>query len=287
MPFFPNPFQPARRPYSPEDRPTTRRGLVRLVLRDHFFDLPPLNLLLAAVYAPALLWAVTGFFYILEAMGDDGGFRDLISLSRTWVLVFIPLGTLTGPAAAGMAAVTRDLAGDRFRLPWSTFRAAVKTGWRPALVLSAVTSLFPLLLWAALAFYAPALGRMAAIPVGLTAALALIWLLALPTLYAMLVSYRGSLGNHVRTALALTLRRLPAVAGVRLLTCLPVLAALPAFWVGGRFLSVALLVLCVYYLLFGFALSRLLWAFTANWLFETELDPRLSDAEEPAAPSED
>ena len=129
MPFFPNPFQPARRPYSPEDRPTTRRGLARLVLRDHFFDLPPLNLLLAAVYAPALLWAVTGFFYILEAMGDDGGFQDLISLSKTWVLVFIPLGTLTGPAAGGMAAVTRDLARDRSRLPWFTFRTAVRSCW--------------------------------------------------------------------------------------------------------------------------------------------------------------
>ncbi len=275
MPFFPNPFQPARRPYSPEDRPTTRRGLARLVLRDHFFDLPPLNLLLAAVYAPALLWAVTGFFYILEAMGDDGGFQDLISLSKTSVLVFIPLGTLTGPAAGGMAAVTRDLARDRSRLPWFTFRTAVRSCWKRALVLSAATSLFPLLLWAALAFYVPSLGRLAAVPVGLTAALALLWLLALPTLYAMLVSYQGSLGTHVKTALALTLRHLPAVAGVRLLTCLPVLTALPAFWIGGRFLSAMLLVLCVYYLLFGFALSRLLWAFTANWLFESELAPCL------------
>lgn len=147
--------------------------------------------------------------------------------------------------------------------------------------------MIPLFLWAALVFYAPSLGRMAAIPVGLTGVLALIWMLALPTLYAMLVSYQGRLGTHVKTALALTLRRLPTVAGVRLLKSLPVLAVFPAFWIGGRFLSAAPLVLCVYCLLFGFALSRLLCAFTANWLFENELDPNLPGTDSASTPEEE
>lgn len=267
-----------KRGYTAGERPQNRRELVRLILADHFTDLIPCNLVLLAVFLPFLFWVFTGLFYIAGAMGGDGSFADLLSLSRTWVLGMIPCLLFTGPFCTGSALLLRNLARDDCRFARQYFLSGLRSAPGAALAVSAAASTMPLLLWAALAYYGTQLAggaRLALIPLLFTAVLCAIWRMTLPTLYMMLATYRLPLGEQVKNAFALTLSRLPLVAGVHLLALLPALLGVAAFAVGGKVFIAALFVLCVYYLFFGFAFSRLLYAFVANKLCEETLNAQI------------
>ena len=267
-----------RQGYSPEDKPETRMELLRLVLKDHFFSLIPLNLLLLAVYLPAVIWGVTGFFYILQALGPTGTFADFISLSRTWVLILIPCIIITGPFSCAMSILMRNLARDNARMKKAAFMDALKGNWKQALLLSTITSLIPTLIWAAASYYVPMLGRYASIPLLLTGLVFAIWLLSLPTLYMMIGTYELRLIEQLKNSLALTLSKLPLVAGVRLLCILPGMIMLLCLFIGSKLLSILLFIGCVYYIFFGFGLSKLMYAFIANKLCEENLNTLIDGA---------
>lgn len=270
----------SRRAYSPEDKPETRWELVKLIVTDHFFSLIPANLILLAVFIPALFWTASGLSYILYAMGPDGSLADFISLSRTWVTVMIPCLLFHGPFLAGMSVLMRNLARDDKHFPKEYFIAGFKESWKPALLISTVSSLIPLLIWAAFAFYMPRFSsaHFMLVPLILTVVLCLIWMMTLPTLYMMLGTYRQSVWEQIKNAVALTLSHLPLVTGVHLLTLSPILlTALIALVFGGKLFIAVLFVLCIYYLFFGFAFAQLLYAFLANKLCEETLNAQLGE----------
>lgn len=271
--------QSSRRGYSPDDKPETRQELLKLVLKDHFFSLIPMNLLLLAICLPAVVWGITGFFYILQALGAEGTFADFISFSRTWVLILIPCIAVTGPVVCAMSILLRNLARDNARLKKAVFLEALKDNWKQAFLLSTVTSLMPTLLWAAASFYVPMLGRMASIPLLLTALVFVIWLLTLPTLYMMIGTYEDSFKSQLKNALALTLSHLPMVAGLRVLCILPAIIMFISLMVGSKLLSILLFIGCVWYIFFGFGLSRLIYAWTANKLCEENLNTMIEGAD--------
>ena len=269
-----------RQSYSPDDKPKTRLQLLKQILKDHFFNLIPFNLILLVVFFPMIFWVVTGLQYMLTVMGTDGTFADFISLSRTWVTVMIPCLTITGPFLAGIAIVMRNLARDDFHFPKRYFLSGMKASWKPALLISAVSSLIPLFIWAAFAFYGPMIqdsSHFASIPLLLVIILCLIWLMILPTLYMMIGTYQQKLSAQIKNAFALTLSHLPLVTGVHLLTCLPLFVGILSFLIGGQIFNYALIILCLYYLMFGFSFEQLLYAFVANKLCEETLNVILGE----------
>lgn len=271
--------QNSNRAYRTEDKPETRAELLKLVLKDHFFSLMPLNFIMLGICLPAVVWGVTGFFYILEALGANGTFADFLSLSRTWVLILIPCIAITGPVSCAMSILMRNLARDNARLKKAVFMEALRSNWKPALLLSSITSLMPTLFWAAASFYVPMLGRTASIPLLLTGIVFLIWILMLPTLYMMIGTYENSLVTQLKNALALTLSHLPLVAGLRLLCVLPAILMLIGLLIGSRIFAIYLFIGCVWYIFFGFGLSRLIYAWTANKLCEENLNTLIEGAD--------
>ena len=261
-----------RQGYNPDNKPRTREELMKLILKDHFFNLIPLNAIYLIIFLPLCFWAITGAFYMTDALHAGGTFEDFLSLSQTWVLIMVPCILPTGPFLAAMAIVMRNLARDDYRLPKSTFFAALRENWKPALILSSVTSLVPILLWAALSVYGPLSNQLSSIFLLLTFVVCTIWLLTLPTLYTMIGTYQQSLFHQIKNALALTFSHLPLIIGMHLLLLLPVFVTLLGVMIGGKVLIVALFITTLFYLLCGFALSHLFYAFIANKLCETNLN---------------
>lgn len=269
----------SNRGYSSHDKPETRSELLKLVLKDHFFALMPLNFIMLGICLPAIVWGITGFFYILQALGPDGTFADFISLARTWVLILIPCIALTGPVSCAMSILMRNISRDNARLKKAVFLQALRDNWKQALMLSTVTSLMPALLWAAASFYVPLMGRLASLPLLLTALVFAIWLLNLPTLYMMIGTYEDSFVSQLKNALALTLSHLPMVAGLRLICILPALIMLLGLFIGTKLFSIVLFIGCVWYIFFGLGLPRLLYAWMANKLCEENLNTRIEGAD--------
>lgn len=271
--------QNSNRAYRTEDKPETRGELLKLVLKDHFFSLMPLNFILLGICLPTIIWGATGFFYILQTLGAEGSLADFLSLCRTWVLVLIPCIAVTGPVVCAMSILMRNLARDNARLKRNTFLSALKDNWKQALLLSSITSLMPTLVWAAASYYIPLMGRYASIPLLLTGLIFIIWLLTLPTLYMMIGTYEDSFVSQLKNAFALTLSHLPMVFGLRILCILPGIIMLVSLLIGSKLLSILLFIACVYYLFFGLALSRLMYAFAANKLCEENLNTRIEGAD--------
>ena len=271
--------QNSNRAYRPEDKPETRGELLKLVLKDHFFSLMPLNFIMLGICLPAIVWGITGFFYILQALGPDGTFADFITLARTWVLILIPCIAITGPVSCAMSILMRNISRDNARLKKAVFLDALRDNWKQALLLSAITSVMPALLWAAASFYVPLMGRMASIPLLLTGLVFLIWILTLPTLYMMIGTYEDSFVSQLKNAFALTLSHLPMVAGLRLVCILPAIIMLMGLFIGNKLFSIVLFIGCVWYIFFGLGFPRLLYAWLANKLCEENLNARIDGAD--------
>lgn len=272
-----------RKGYSPErDKPETRQELAKLVLKDHFFDLIPFNLLLLLLSLPLLFWLVTGANYIRHAMGTTGTLADFISLSRTWVFIMFPCIAFTGPFLSAFYLIFRNIARDDFRLPKYVFLQALRQNWKPSLAVSCITAALPVLFWANLAFYGPEIASgntLLLAPLLLVTVLCLLWIMALPTLHIMIGTYDLSLGDQIKNTLALMLSHLPLSVGVELLANLPLFITALAFLIGGKLMTGIVFIACAYYLLFGFAVTRVLYAFLTNYLCETFLNPQIAGAE--------
>ena len=82
----------------------------------------------------------------------------------------------------------------------------------------------------------------------------LIYIVMLPLLYPMMVGYELSFGNLIKNAFLMGAARLPQMLLARLITAVPVIALLMGIYAGN---GIVLMIVSLYYLLFGFALSRL------------------------------
>ena len=205
---------------------------------------------------------------------------DLITESIPSLCLWcIPCILITGPVQAGMAYVTRNWARDEHAFVWSDMKDAMKENWKPALGLSAITSVIPLLAWTCWQFY----GGMAAtnwimtIPQMFTLMIAIIWFLAITYAYPMLVTYKMSFGTIIRNSLLLAIGRLPMSVGIRLLHLVPTILCLAlTFLLGSIWIPVALF---GYYMLIGFTLSRFVTASYTNAQFDKFINNRIEGAE--------
>jgi len=214
-------------------------------------------------------------------MIDEGQIIEMLRaiIFQTLVLL-IPCLAITGPFTAGIAYVTRNWARDEHSFVWSDFKDAVKANWKQGLVVSAITSVMPLILYMCWMYY----GEMAAdsvffiIPQVLSVMFVVIWLCSLLYQYPLMVTYKLRLRDVFRNSLFLTIGRLPMTVGLKLLSLAPIaISVLVCFFTA--YYEITIMVLALYYILFGFSLSRFIGASYSNAVFDRFINPNIEGAE--------
>ena len=276
-----------KRDYSEQDMPKNRVSLFFRVLKDHFFDLVKVNLLQIIFWIPFLLWTYLNFAAIqqIDTQGlleAGGGYLELSQQINgylfMWLLGLIPCVAITGPSSAGAAYIMRNWARDQHAFLLSDFKDAFKENWKQALAVSAFTAFVPALVYTAITYY----GAMATqnlvmfLPMVIVFCAAFLWTIMLPLLYPMMIGYELRMRDLIKNALLMSLARLPNVVLARLITALPIAVMFASIYFGS---ALALMIATTYYLFFGFALSRLVYASIANGVFDRYLNPHIEGAQ--------
>ena len=298
-----------KRDYTEMDMPKTRVSLFFLVLKDHFFDLVKVNLLQVVFWIPFLLWTYMSVAALqnidAEAMitVENGSAQLLGTMSgyvTTWLVGCIPCLLITGPSSAGSAYIMRNWARDQHAFLFSDFKDAFKSNWKQALGVSVITAFVPAIGYTAVSFYAgmaqnsavmlmplvayTALlyyGQLASsnlvmvLPLIVVFSAAFVWTLMLPLLYPMMIGYELGFRHLLKNAMLMALARLPHMMLARLITLVPIAVLLLGLYMGNL---VVILIVSLYYILFGFALSRLVYASFANSVFDKYLNPHIEGA---------
>lgn len=208
------------------------------------------------------------------------GATDLQNKIFMMLLILFPCIAITGPFTAGLSYVTRNWARDEHAFIWSDFRDAVKANWKIPLVLSTVTGALPMLIFQAWITY----GRLAAgnafmvVPQMLVVMVGVLWALAITYMHPLTVTYELKLRGVLRNGFLLGIARLPFSIGIRLLHCVPLLIGAGAVWFFGLDPLMATMLLCGYYMLIGFSLSRFITASYTNAVFDRFINSRIEGA---------
>lgn len=288
--------------YNKEDLPQNRWQLFWEMLRVRFSALIRLNLMYVVAWLPAIIVIARGILMWysglinmaeMEAQVQAGelaaevyaqtvgSFSNVVSaLVMQTLMLLVPAIAITGPATAGVAYVTRNWARDEHAFIWSDFRDALKENWKPALLTSVITGLMPLVLYVCFMFY----GDMAKtnllymVPQVLCVALVLVWMGALMYVYPQLVTYKLPYRHVIKNSLIMAVGRLPMTAALKLLSLVPaLLCAVVSLFT--PYMQYALLVLLLYYVIIGFALSRFVGASYANAVFDRYINPNVEGAQ--------
>lgn len=276
-----------KRDYSEMDMPKNRVSLFFLVFKDHFFDLIKINFMQLIFWLPFLIWTYINLMAIQSIdtqtlLEMENGTQQLMSAMGSyfmmWLIGLIPCTAITGPSSAGAAYVMRNWARDQHAFLFSDFKDAFKSNWKQALPVSIITALVPMLAYTAVVYYGTLASSSAVmlLPLILVLSATLMWILMLPLLYPMMIGYELKFSALLKNALLMAAARLPQLLMARLITFIPIAALLMGLYVGN---GVVILVVSLYYMLFGFAFSRLVYASVSNSVFDKFLNPRIEGAQ--------
>lgn len=275
-----------KRDYSEMDMPKTRVSLFFLVLKDHFFDLVKVNFLQLIFWIPFIIWTNINLTAIQNIdsnalLAVEGGAQQLTSLLSSYLIVYliglVPCVAITGPSSAGAAYIMRNWARDQHAFLLSDFKDAFKGNWKQALLTSVITSAIPVLAYTAVVFYGEMAGSNLAmiLPLIVVLSATLMWALMLPLIYPMMIGYELKLTAVIKNAFLMAAARLPQMAIARVITFIPIAILLAGLFVGNMLMVIGVL---LYYIFFGFALSRLIYASFANGVFDKYLNPHIEGA---------
>lgn len=275
-----------KRDYSEMDMPKTRVSLFFLVLKDHFFDLIKVNLLQVIFWIPFIAWTYMNLVAIQQVdanalLAAEGGMQQLTNVLGSYMMMYllllIPCIAITGPSSAGAAYIMRNWARDQHAFLFSDFKDAFKGNWKYALLTSVITSVIPVLVYTAAVFY----GEMAAeniamvLPLIVVLSATLMWALMLVLIYPMMIGYELKFSAVIKNAFLMAAARLPQIAFARLITFIPMAILLAGLFIGHTLMIIGV---AVYYIFFGFALERLIYASFANGVFDKYLNPHIEGA---------
>ena len=231
----------------------------------------------------------------LERIGEEGGealteaeFLSVQTSAATsltsgilrLLLILFPCIAITGPFTAGLSYVTRNWARDEHAFIWTDFKDAVKANWKIPLLLSTITGALPVLIYEGWITY----GRMAnqnmimVIPQMLVVMVGVIWAICITYMHPLTVTYDLKVKGVLRNGLLLGIARLPFSVGIRLLHCVPILIGFIVVWFFGLDPLLGILILCGYYMIIGFSLSRFITASYTNAVFDRFINPQIEGA---------
>ncbi len=272
--------------YTEMDMPKNRVSLFFLVLKDHFFDLIKVNFLQLIFWIPFLIWSFMNLIAVQSMDVDsmlamENGAQMITDSIRSylfvWLVGVIPCVAITGPSSAGSAYIMRNWARDQHAFLFSDFKDAFKSNWKQALFSSVVTAIIPVLAYTAVTFYGELAGSNVVMlaPMIVVFSAVLMWMLMLPLIYPMMIGYELRLKDIFKNALLMSCARLPQMLFARIVTFIPVALLLVSIYIGN---SIMVLIMCAWYLLFGFAFSRLVYASVANGIFDRYINPHIEGA---------
>lgn len=272
--------------YTEMDMPKTRVSLFFLVLKDHFFDLVKVNLLQVVFWIPFMLWTFINLAAIQSIdvetlLAQESGAMQIMGAMASylvmWLIGLIPCLAITGPSSAGAAYVMRNWARDQHSFLFSDFKDAFKGNWKQALGVSCITAVVPTLVYTGVTYYGQMAGSNALmmVPLVLVLSIVLMWALMLPLLYPMMIGYELRFKYLVKNAFLMAAATLPQMLLCRIITLIPIAALLMGIYFGN---GIVILLVSLYYLLFGFAFARLLYASVANGVFDKYLNPHIEGA---------
>ena len=272
--------------YTEMDMPKTRVSLFFLVLKDHFFDLVKVNLLQVVFWIPFMLWTFINLAAIQSIdvetlLAQESGTMQIMGAMASylvmWLIGLIPCLAITGPSSAGAAYVMRNWARDQHSFLFSDFKDAFKGNWKQALGVSCITAVVPTLIYTGVTYYGQMAGSNALmmVPLVLVLSIVLMWALMLPLLYPMMIGYELRFKYLIKNAFLMAAATLPQMLLCRIITLIPIAALLMGIYFGN---GIVILIVSLYYLLFGFAFARLLYASVANGVFDKYLNPHIEGA---------
>ena len=298
-----------------EDLPETRKQLFFDTLRTRLSALFRINMLYMIVFLPTMILLMLNFTTMLSTMSnllmiqekDYAGYveqiqanggevrvteeqfaelknaglntADFVDSTLFRVLIWlIPCIAITGPFTSGLSYITRNWARDEHAFIWSDFKDAVKENWKQGLILSAITSVLPLLVYVGWRFYGQMAGQnpIMFVPQVLVALVALIWSISITYMHPLAVTYELKTRDVIRNGLLLAIARLPMSVVIRLLHCVPAVICCALIYLWNP--MIGMLILFAYYVLIGFALSRFVTASYTNAVFDRYINPRIEGA---------
>ena len=272
----------ASRDFRPEDLPDTRVKLFFDALGIRWSAMVGQNLLYLLFWLPAVIWSGVNLLTLVQMLVDAPAGADMgarvYSLAFTYLLILWPLIAITGPATAGMSYVSRNWARGQHSFMVSDFWEHARKNWKQALCVSTITGALPVLLLFLWRFYgvlAESMSGLFIIPEVIVLIAALLWLLMLQVVYTMMVTYKLTLRQLLGNAMRMALGKLPLFLGLRLLTSILPLGIAIVFLYFPERATFPLAVGGFFYLVFGLALNRLIYASLANALCEAYLNPSI------------
>ena len=270
------------RDFRPEDLPDTRVKLFFDALGVRWSAMVGQNLLYLLFWLPAILWSGVNLLTLVQMLVDAPAGADMnaqvYSLLFTYLLILWPLIAITGPATAGASYVSRNWARGQHSFMVSDFWEHARKNWKQALCVSTITGALPVLLLFLWRFYgalAESMSGLFIIPEVIVLIAALLWLLMLQVAYTMMVTYKLTLRQLLGNAIRMALGRLPLFLGLRLLTSILPLGIAIVFLYFPERATFPLAVGGFFYLVFGLALNRLIYASLANAMCEAYINPSI------------
>ena len=272
----------ASRDFRPEDLPDTRVKLFFDALGIRWSAMVGQNLLYLLFWLPAVIWSGVNLLTLVQMLADAPAGADMgaqvYSLLFTYLLILWPLIAITGPATAGASYVSRNWARGQHSFMVSDFWEHARKNWKQALCVSAITGALPVLLLFLWRFYgalAESMSGLFIIPEVIVLIAALLWLLMLQVVYTMMVTYKLTLRQLLGNAIRMALGRLPLFLGLRLLTSILPLGIAIVFLYFPERATFPLAIGGFFYLVFGLALNRLIYASLANAMCEAYINPSI------------
>lgn len=272
----------ASRDFRPDDLPDTRIKLFFDALGIRWSAMVGQNLLYLLFWLPAVIWSGVNLLTLVQMLADAPAGADMgaqvYSLAFTYLLILWPLIAITGPATAGMSYVSRNWARGQHSFMVSDFWEHARKNWKQALCVSTITGALPVLLLFLWRFYgalAESMSGLFIIPEVIVLIAALLWLLMLQVAYTMMVTYKLTLRQLLSNAIRMALGRLPLFLGLRLLTSILPLGIAIVFLYFPERATFPLAIGGFFYLVFGLALNRLIYASLANAMCEAYINPSI------------
>lgn len=276
-----------QRDYTEMDMPKTRIALFFQVLKDHFLDLIKVNFLQLVFWIPFLAWTYINLIAVQSIdtqtiIAGENSSQALANAVRSyfmmWLLGIVPCIAITGPSTAGAAYIMRNWARDQHAFLLSDFKDACKGNWKPALAVSAITSVVPVLTYTAVGYYGGMARQniMLMLPLIIVLSAVFVWVLMIPLIYPVIIGYELPFRHMMKNTLIMAVASLPKMIAARLITFVPLAATMIGFYIGN---GILVLVMSIYYILFGFAFTRLVYASFANGVFDKLLHPHIEGAE--------
>ena len=267
--------------YTVENMPQNRRQLFREVLKVRWGGLFGVNLLYMVAWIPAIIWSFLNAVSLYRVLTDSAyNAGDFYSLVFTYLLVMVPLTTITGPFNAGVTYVLRNWARDEHSFVLSDFKDALKANWKQGLAIAFIDGLMPLLVFTAWRFYGSMLANsfIYVVPIGVVLLIGFLWALSSMLAMPMLITYDLKLKDVIRNCLLMSIAKLPVAVVIKLATLAVPLLAWGLLSLIPTIEIQTLLITALLYLLFLVAFNKLITVSYANWLCETYLNPNIDGA---------